>query len=151
MRGQALCDGHARILHHVVANIVLTSLPYKTARSKVFQGVRELTARANREEDRGAVYQNTVPCGGCQSTTTSIMQLIMPCGRNIHLCCPCAKMYGRVLSTRSSDCVQHLFNVLSFAALTVITQADGIQVDQGRRRRKREERGFQGGSSYCCT
>ena len=151
MRRQALCDGHARILHHVVANIVLTSLPYKTARSKVFQGVRELTARANREEDRGAVYQNTVPCGGCQSTTTSIMQLIMPCGRNIHLCCPCAKMYGRVLSTRSSYCLQHLCNALSFAALTVITQADGIQDDQGRRRRAGEERGFQGDSSYRCT
>jgi len=64
------------------------------ARSKVFNAVRMLTAR----EHADAVAE--MPCEGCATVQRETAKIILPCGRLIVVCCPCAKLFGRMLTGR---------------------------------------------------
>ena len=64
------------------------------ARSKVFNAVRMLTAR----EHADTVPE--MPCEGCATVQRETAKIILPCGRLIVVCCPCAKLFGRMLTGR---------------------------------------------------
>ena len=63
------------------------------ARAKLCNSIRALMAQAPSEAEQQ-------PCEGCMSTTRLNECVIMPCGRKIRLCCPCARLYGRMLTAR---------------------------------------------------
>lgn len=63
------------------------------ARAKLCNSIRALMAQAPSEAEQQ-------PCEGCMSTTRLNERVIMPCGRKIRLCCPCARLYGRMLTAR---------------------------------------------------
>jgi hypothetical protein len=66
------------------------------ARSKVINAVRTLVAKEGGE----AVADYDIPCEGCRTLERPTAHIIMPCGRQMCLCCPCAKKYGRMLTAR---------------------------------------------------
>lgn len=66
------------------------------ARSKVINAVRTLVAKEGGEAGADCY----IPCEGCRTVERPTAHIIMPCGRQLCLCCPCAKKYGRMLTAR---------------------------------------------------